>query len=292
MRDAIDQALAVCPPELRGPLRRRCEALDAEEIRFRLGREVCVYAGAGAYPLHGSIVSGTMLDDILRRATGQAVYAAQDMLKSGYFTIEGGHRIGICGTGVYRDGAIFTLKELSSINLRIARQVLGAANRAADELWTHPRSMLLLGPPGCGKTTLLRDLIRQCSERFGWRVCVVDERSELAACRGGVPQFDLGRHTDVLSGIAKSAAIEMLLRSMGPQWIAVDEISAERDVDTIVRAGYCGVRFLATVHAADFDELDKRPVYRRLMSAGMFDTLLLLQSGRRLAIRRRGSSSC
>ena len=130
--------------------------------------------------------------------------------------------------------------------------------------------MLLCGAPGSGKTTLLRDLIRQLSDRFGWRICVVDERLELAACASGVPQFRLGAHTDVLSGAPKAAGIELLLRTMNPEWIAVDEITAEADIAAIRRASYCGVRFLATAHAADRRELESRPLYRALLQDGFF----------------------
>lgn len=283
--DAVVEALAVCPSELRAAVTGLGRNAEIEEIRLRVGREVSVFCGGRELPLTGCNADTALLETILGRATGQAVYAARDTLRNGFVTMRGGHRIGICGTGVYRNGELYTLKELSSLNLRIARQIRGAANEAADYLWLHPRSTLLLGAPGSGKTTLLRDLIRQCSDRFGWRLCVADERMELAASQNGIAQFDLGAHTDVLSGIAKGTAIEMLLRSMNPRWIAVDEISAESDVEQIVRAAYCGVRFLATVHADTFEELDKRPIYRRLMQSQTFETLMLLGSGRKLTIR-------
>lgn len=284
--NAVSEALAVCPPEVRTAVDRLPMRERVEELRFRTGRPVAVRCGEKETALPGSLADGAMLSEILSRATGQALYAAQEMLKGGFVTIPGGHRLGICGTGVYRDGTVQTLREISSLNLRIARQIRGAADEAADALWTHSVSTLILGAPGSGKTTLLRDLVRQCSDRFGWPMCVADERMELAACRGGAAQFDLGAHTDVLSGIAKGTAIEMLLRSMNPRWIAVDEISAEADVEALVRASYCGVRFLATVHAASFEELDKRPVYRRLMQSQTFETLILLGAGRRLTIRK------
>lgn len=286
VKEALLQALEVCPPEVRAAAMRCGQAERIEELRFRAGQEAAVSIGDAELPLHGCAVDRKLLADILARATGQAVYAAQDMLKNGFVTISGGHRLGVCGTGVCRDGEVYTFKDISSLNLRVAREIRGAASEAADYLWLHPVSTLILGAPASGKTTLLRDLIRQCSDRFGWRICAADERMELAACRGGVPQFDLGAHTDVLSGVAKGAAIELLLRSMNPHWIAVDEITAESDVDKLVRAGYCGVRFLATVHAASFAELERRPVYRTLLRSGMFESFLLLGRGRRLQIRK------
>ena len=133
---------------------------------------------------------------------------------------------------------------------------------------------------------LLRDLIRQLSDRFGWRICVVDERLELAACASGVPQFRLGAHTDVLSGAPKAAGIELLLRTMNPEWIAVDEITAEADIAAIRRASYCGVRFLATAHAADRRELESRPLYRALLQDGFFRMAAFLLPDRSVRIER------
>ena len=181
-------------------------------------------------------------------------------------------------------GALTGLRELSSLNLRVARQVAGIADRIADGLWTSRASVLLVGAPGSGKTTLLRDLICQLSDRFSWRVGLVDERMEVAACCGGCPQLAVGAHTDVLSGVHKPEAMELLLRTMSPQWIAVDEISAPADVEAISRAAYCGVRMLATVHADSLAELQSRPVYRRLLEEGVFTRFVLLRPDRSYTI--------
>ena len=145
---------------------------------------------------------------------------------------------------------------------------------------------MLLGAPGAGKTTLLRDVIRLLSDRHGRRVCVVDDRQEIAACLDGMPQFDLGGNTDVLSGAPKGKSMELLLRSMNPQWIALDEITAEEDIQAILRASYCGVKFLATAHAGSRQELFSRPLYRRLMEAGIFRNLICLSADHRISIER------
>ena len=227
-----------------------------------------------------------LLRGILEQATQRSAYAMQEMTRCGFVTLPGGHRLGICGTAVVQNGTITALREPSSLNLRIARQPNGIADRLRDALWARPQSVLLCGAPGSGKTTLLRDLIRQLSDRFGWRICVVDERLELAACASGVPQFRLGARTDVLSGAPKAAGIELLLRTMNPEWIAVDEITAEADIAAIRRASYCGVRFLATAHAADRRELESRPLYRTLLQDGFFRMAAFLLPDRSVRIER------
>lgn len=287
--DEARQAMRVCPKRIRAALERFPRLSEVEEIRLRVGRAVTVNARGRETSVGAEKVTLQDLQEILEHATGQAVYAAREMLKSGFLTVEGGHRLGLCGTAVYRNGELFTLRDLSSVDIRVARQIFGAADGCADFLWTHPRSTLIVGAPGRGKTTLLRDLIRQCSDRFGWRIGVADERMELAACVAGVPQFDLGAHSDILSGVRKEEAIEMLTRSMNPQWIAVDEITAAQDIEAIRRASYCGVRFFATAHAATLAELEQRPLYRMLLESGTFENTVVIGENRTLQMQGRRS---
>lgn len=258
---------------------------EIEELRLRNGFPPTILLGKEEELLHKDCVTGKILEEILLHATGQAIYSAKEMLKKGFLTVPGGHRLGICGTAVYKSDEIAFLKDVSSINLRIASQRLGFSIPTVQYLWTHPDSTLIVAPPGWGKTTLLRDLILQLSKRFRWRICVCDERMELAACLEGAPQFDLGPTTDVISGAFKSEGISMLLRTMNPQWIAVDEITSEEDVSAMCKASYCGVRFLATAHAANESELKERPVYRQLLDAGIFRTVIIIGRNRELEIR-------
>ena len=192
MTEEVRQALRICPLGLRQAIDRLPDAGAMEELRLRCGQPpACRIAGKErALPL--APVTPELLRGILEQATQRSAYAMQEMTRCGFVTLPGGHRLGICGTAVVQNGTITALREPSSLNLRIARQPDGIADRLRDALWARPQSVLLCGAPGSGKTTLLRDLIRQLSDRFGWRICVVDERLELAACASGVPQFRLG----------------------------------------------------------------------------------------------------
>lgn len=286
MTDEVRQALQILPQRLRQAIGQAPQANALEEVRLRSGTAVRLIANGKETALPRECVTQELLRDILSTATEHSLYAAQGTLRQGFLTLAGGHRLGLCGTAVEKDGLVTTLRDISSMNLRIATQRFGCADRAADFLWTHPVSSLIIGPPARGKTTLLRDLIRQISDRFFWRVCVVDERFELACCLSGQPQLRIGAHTDVLSGIGKRPGIEMLLRTMNPQWIALDEITAEEDVEAIVRASYCGVRFLATAHASCADELMQRPVYQKLVQAKVFSNLLTILPNRDVRAER------
>lgn len=282
MTDEVRQALRICPLAVREAIERTPLCGSLEEVRFRCGTSIRLYANRKETELPRSTVTKELLQDILSAATEHSVYAAQSTIRQGFITLAGGHRLGLCGMAVEKDGEVTTLRDISSMNLRIARQHLGCADSAADYLWTHPRSALIIGAPASGKTTLLRDLIRIISDRFLWRVSVVDERMELACCLDGMPQLKLGAHTDVLSGTCKQRGIEMLLRTMNPQWIALDEITAEADVEAIVRASYCGIRFLATAHAVGREDLHHRPVYQKLMQAQIFENLITILPNRQV----------
>ena len=280
MTEEVRQALRICPPGLRQAIDRLPDAGAMEELRLRCGQPpACRIAGKErALPL--APVTPELLRGMLEQATQRSAYAMQEMTRCGFVTLPGGHRLGICGTAVVQNGTITALREPSSLNLRIARQPDGIADRLRDALWARPQSVLLCGAPGSGKTTLLRDLIRQLSDRFGWRICVVDERLELAGAVHGVPQFDLGPHTDVLSGCPKAAGMQMLLRGMNPEWLAVDEITSPADLAGIRQAFGCGVRILATIHAGSAAELREKSLCRAVLGAGMFEQVLFLDNNR------------
>ena len=184
----------------------------------------------------------------------------------GYITAPGGHRIGLCGEAVCREGVVTGIREVSSLCIRVARDFPGIGKSAA----ALDGSLLILGAPGWGKTTLLRDLSREFAKKD--TVTVVDERGEIFP-KG----FTRGRRMDVLTGAPKSCGIEMALRTMGPDWIAVDEITAEEDCRALAQAQGCGVRLLATGHAGSLEDFRLRSVYKPLLENHIFTYILLLR---------------
>ena len=258
------------PPALAEELHRRADPERLEEIHLRLHRRTEIVAGRKTTMLDYRAQEAD-LRILLETATGYSLYASQEYLRQGFCTTRDGCRLGL--TGPVTDGAI---RDISGLNIRIARPILGVADRALEVLRRTPESTLILGGPGCGKTTLRRDLIRQVSDRLGDRVAVADTRVEIAAVYLGVPQLDVGERTDVLSGGEREEGVMMLLRTMNPQWIAVDEITSADDVLAMERCAYCGVRLLATAHAAGRADLLRRPVYRTLMERRIFWNLIEL----------------
>lgn len=269
------------------PLRLRREALAlseedrarAEELRLRAGWPMTALIDGTERPLSGEPVEGTELEKLVEIASGASVHTVLDQVCRGYLTFEGGHRIGLCGTAVLREGEIHALRCISSANLRIARQVKGAAGPVLDRLCPGGRlaDTLIFAPPGLGKTTLLRDLIRSVSEGercAPLRVSLADERGEVAALYNGLPQLEVGRRTDVAEGCPKAQGLMLLLRAMNPQVLAVDEITAPEDVKALITAAGCGVTLLATAHGEGRAGLERRPLYRPLLEEGLFRFLV------------------
>lgn len=209
---------------------------------------------------------------VVNAASQYSPWAATTAAK-GYLTAKGGHRIGICGEAVMQDFLMTGIRSPTSLCLRVARDFPGIAQDALR----YTGSVLIIGKPGSGKTTLLRDLIRQRSEQGTESIAVVDERGELFPFANGECCYSHGRHTDILSMCGKQQGIDALLRTMSPSCIAVDEITEESDCRALLQAGWSGVSLLATAHAANRSDLQHRPVYRPIIDAALFDTLLVMQ---------------
>ena len=279
-----ESAAAVLP----GSLRRAALTLPAEkrkqveEIRLRVGQELTVLL-SGRELGCGVTVEQEELEALCNLVTEFSRYAAVETLRQGYLTIRGGCRVGFCGTAVMKDGYVANLKDFSSAVIRIAREKHGIAEGLTECLFQEGRfvNTLILAPPDGGKTTLLRELVRCLSDGSsgyeGRRIALVDERGEIAAVRQGVLQMDVGSRTDVLDGCPKAMAIPMMLRCMNPQILAVDEITLKEDIRAMTMAANCGVGILATIHAADVAELQRKPLYRDLMAAEVFQTAVILR---------------
>ena len=254
-----------------------------EHFRLRARRPLRVLLPEGELPLEAE-VDPAELETLCDLATEFSRYAAAETLREGFVPVRGGFRLGLCGTAVMKNGMNTNLKNLSSAAIRIARERKGVGVDLAPRLFRDSvfRSTLILSPPGGGKTTLLRDLLRCVSDGVNGtparRVSLVDERGEVAVMYRGQPQMDVGSRTDVLDACPKAMGIPIVLRAMNPQVIAVDEITARADLRAVVMAAGCGVGLLATIHAADVSELLQRPLYRELLAEGVFQQAVCITS--------------
>ncbi len=266
------------------------------EIRLRAGKPLLIETVSEELLIssQGDIVSkqnqGCLIDqqdlqETLNLMTNSSLYTVEEELKSGYLTLSGGHRVGFVGQ-VIRDGRrIKRIKYISGLNIRLCQEIIGAADGVIEQVIAGTDDIyntLIISPPRCGKTTLLRDLIRQISDGIprlnftGLKVGVVDERSELGGAYQGVPQNRLGIRTDVLDRGPKKEGILLLIRSMSPEVIATDEIGTKEDVEVLKEALNAGVRVVTTVHGRNLQEIKSRPILQGLFTTGVFDRFITL----------------
>lgn len=238
----------------------------------------------------GYIVSKRDLDETFELITNYSPYAFQNEIKNGFITVTGGHRVGLCGETVIQDNKIKTIKNICSINFRVAHQIKNCA-QSIIKFITKPvvsgvldsdkkkssniLNTIIISPPNCGKTTILRDLIRILSDTE-CTISVIDERSELGGCYMGVPQNDLGMRVDILDGCPKAMGMITALRSMSPEIIAVDEIGSIDDALAILNISACGVKIICTAHGNDLEQIKNRDAIKILMSKKIFERYIFL----------------
>lgn len=317
----IDNILIKLPESMRDRIEKLpAQALQQlEEIRIRTNTDTLLISGGREYSLcDGDEITAEVLEEILNRLLDYSYYAYEEELSRGYITIEGGHRVGICGRVTLENSQVHLIKDVSSLNIRRSREITGASEKILGAVLSPAkapaeggpnagisagcggekspvpsdlfgvcssaagcgrmvvRNTLIISPPKCGKTTMLRDLARNLSNA-GFRIGICDERSEIAGCYDGKTSYDLGTRTDVLDGCPKADGILMLIRAMSPDVVMTDEIGKPEDADAIRSALSAGVKIITTIHGSSFEDAAKSAV-GGLITDHVFETLIFLSA--------------
>lgn len=296
----FDQLLNYLPERIKTPLSSLNGELKAavQEIRLRAGRPLTITMGSsqffvcksGAFMLPRNdcfFVSASDLEDCFLRLCKHSVYSHAGELCEGYISLENGHRAGICGRVVARNGKIETVRDISSINIRIAKEVPHSADGILKEY--SGGGILICGGPGTGKTTLLRDLLRQLADgSLGEckKVAIIDSRGEIAAVSGGIPYTDIGITADIITGASKAKGIEMALRTLFPDVIAFDEVGNMEEVYAVTQSFNSGVSVITTAHLGSFADLSKRPAVKALLKTGAIDLVIMCHRDFSFSVKR------
>ena len=269
--------------------------LQIEEIRLRSSKPLILKFGQETH-ITDYIVKQQDILQAFEKICENSVYSYRRQICDGYITIRGGNRVGIVGSAVIDNGQVININYISSLNFRIAREQIGCSNpiirEIIDETNNSIYNTLIVSPPGCGKTTFLRDIIRNISngiDEIGFKgktVGVVDERGEIAAMYKGIPQNDIGIKTDVVDNMPKPEAMRMLVRSMSPEVITCDEIGSIEDINAIDYAMCCGVKGIFTAHGKDLEEVNRNPELTKLLNKHIFERIILLNP------EKRGDAKC
>lgn len=279
------EILNILPESIKAILTSIPNLNDIQEIRIRADRPLMIEVNNKEIEFK-FCPSINDLKSIVQKMSNYSIYAFEEEIKQGYLTINGGHRIGVCGKCIIDDGKIKTMKNIASINIRVCRAVTGCSDKLIPYLLSDGNviNSIIISPPKCGKTTLIRDISRIISDGNnkynlkGKKVCIIDERSEIAACYNGIPQLNVGKRTDVLDGCLKSEGIMMAIRSMAPDVIVCDEIGTYKDVESILMALNCGVNLISTIHGYGIEDLSDRAVFKDIINNKVFKRAIVLSS--------------
>ncbi len=291
MNKRLESLLGFLPEKMRKSIGRVSNDIlnTLEEIRIRICQPVILLTNTHELFLKDAgtntfyVPDAEELKEILERITKSSFYAYLEDIKNGFITVEGGHRIGICGRGVVQNGVLGNIKEVSFLNIRIANERKGISDGILPQILENGtvQNTLIISPPQAGKTTLLRDLTRNISNRIPrGKVSLIDERGEIAASYNGIPQNDIGIRTDVLTGIPKSEGMILAIRSLSPTVLITDELGSSREVDAVFTAINSGVRIITTVHGENETEVQKREDLKPLFQNHVFQKMILLSASK------------
>ncbi|SDH34953.1 stage III sporulation protein AA [Alteribacillus bidgolensis] len=284
----MDDIFALLPENLQQLFDKISNWFSIEEIRIRIFSPVEIITSEKAFYLCNNdndpyVITEEDIEYILNQLSEFSMYAFQEELKQGFITTRGGHRVGVGGQVIHEKGIIQSLKHIRYFNIRVAKDHKGAAKQYLDKLYANGYDdTLIIGAPQSGKTTFLRDLARCASKGMpeinlpSKKVAIVDERSELAACYKGIPSFDVGPRTDVLDGCPKAVGMMMMIRSMSPEMIIVDEIGRPEDAEAIMEAIHAGVTIVCSAHGTSLNEIKRRPILQELLTNGIFSNIVTL----------------
>ena len=253
---------------------------EINELRIRVDKPLFAYRLGKEHKLDYNPTSSDIAETV-ERISQYSLYALEEELRMGYITLPGGHRVGVVGKTVVEGGLVKTIRPISGLNIRISRAIKGCGDNILPQILDQsrklPHNTMIISPPGCGKTTLLRDIIRQMSDKMNLTVGVVDERSEIGGCYKGVAQNEVGIRTDLLDGCPKAEGMILLLRAMSPDVIAVDELGGENDSAAVENVSNAGVRLLCTVHGYDVEDIRHRPSLCALLDKRIFKRFVVLK---------------
>lgn len=256
-----------------------------EEIRLSIGKPVIVMA-RGYEEIKTYKVTSDDIKIIVQKISNYSLYAFEDEIRQGYITIDGGHRVGISGQCVIDKNSVKTIKYISSLNIRVAREVIGCSDKIMKYIVSEQnvKNILIVSPPKCGKTTLIRDISRNISNGYkklefkGKRVAIIDERSEIASCHRGIPQMNVGMRTDVYDNCIKSEGMIMAIRTMAPDVIVCDEIGTKKDIDGLIMAFNSGVSIICSIHGNSVEEVYKRQIFREILEDKLINKIIVLSN--------------
>lgn len=280
----MDEILRLFPEAIRMAIKRKVRDRWRllQEIRFRVERPIELIFDHRTEWV--DIIKPDRDDGIfiLNQLSQHSLYRMEDELREGYITIEGGHRVGLAGKVNTQNGSVKAIKHIAFLNIRIAKQIIGAGTKVLPHMYKDGGYLntLFIGPPQTGKTTLIRDLVRLIAN--GWenvaakKVAVIDERSEIGGSIKGIPQHDLGKRADVMDACPKAEGMMMMIRSMSPEVLVVDEIGGEKDVQALMEAINAGVSVICSIHGQSLEELEKRPSLQSVFSQHVFQRMILL----------------